>query len=88
MLRQISSARQSAESLRDELGAKLAGVADRLFDWSPAERAFLDRLHEEGKVDAAALHADLEVRQSVEVQPMLLWKAQNVRAHLAEAPEA
>lgn len=79
MLQQRPPQARGAESLRDELCQKLAGVAGRLFDWSSAERVFLDRLHDEGKVDAAALHPDPEIQGKIAAQPMLLWKAQNIR---------
>lgn len=67
--------------LQEELQAQLKGVAERLFHWSSVERKFLDRLHDEGEVDATILHSDPEVQQRIQTQPMLLWKAQNVRQH-------
>ena len=51
----------------------------RLLDWSAAERRFLDRLHDEGVVDAEALHGDPDVQDRIRSQPMLQWKALNVR---------
>lgn len=83
MLQQNSPLAQDIEALRESLSEKLTGVAGRLLNWSPAEREFLDRLHDEGAVDADALHADPEVQRRIEAQPMLLWKAQNVRRRLA-----
>ena len=67
------------EELRIRIGGWLEGVVERLLGWSPAERHFLDRLHDEGVVDAEALHADPAVQERIRTQPMLLWKAQNVR---------
>ncbi|MFQ5720552.1 MAG: nucleotidyl transferase AbiEii/AbiGii toxin family protein, partial [Acidobacteriota bacterium] len=69
------------EELRTHLHRCLQGVATKLFDWSSEEIAFLDRLHDEGKVDASILHSDPQVQQRIQTQPMLLWKAQNVRRH-------
>jgi len=69
------------EELREEIGRELGGAVERLLDWSPSERCFLDRLHDEGVVDAEALHTDLVVLERIRTQPMLLWKAQNVRQH-------
>jgi hypothetical protein len=40
--------------LRVRIGRALEGAMDRLVDWSAAERRFLDRLHDEGIVDAEA----------------------------------
>lgn len=67
------------EKLRVRIGLRLEGAVSRLLDWSAAERRFLDRLHDEGIVDAEALHADPAVQELIRTQPMLLWKAQNVR---------
>jgi hypothetical protein len=67
------------EELREQISRRLVGAVERLLSWSPAERRFLDRLHDEGVVDAEALHADPVVRERIRTQPMLLWKAQNVR---------
>lgn len=69
------------EAWRQQLQQALKGIAARLTDWSAPEKEFLDRLHEDGEVDAALLHSDPEVRQRIQTQPMLLWKAQNVRRH-------
>ena len=76
---EASSLDPQAQSMR--LQQDLQGVAERLLRWSSAERAFLDRLHDEGEVDATILHSDPTVQQRVQTQPMLLWKAQNVRRH-------
>ncbi len=67
------------EELRDRLARELNNVADRLIDWSPAERHFLDRLHDEGVVDAVILSGDPTLQGRIRTQPMLLWKAQNIR---------
>lgn len=40
-----------------------------------------DRLHDYGELDATILHSNPKVQQRIEAQPMLLWKAQNVRQH-------
>ncbi len=68
------------EELRARIGRWLEGATERLLEWTPAERRFLDRLHDEGEVDAEALHADPAVRERIRAQPMLRWKAQNVRS--------
>ncbi len=82
MLQQDGSASSPDPAvLQEEIQAHLEGVAERLLRWSPAEREFLDRLHDEGELDATLLHPDPRVQQRIQTQPMLLWKAQNVRRH-------
>ena len=56
-------------------------MADRLIDWSPAELHFLDRLHDKGVVDATPLTGDRILQERIRTQPMLLWKAHNVREY-------
>ena len=67
------------EELRRRLVRELKNVADRLINWSPAERCFLDRLHDEGVVDGVTLTSDPALQERIRTQPMLLWKAKNVR---------
>jgi len=57
----------------------LGPVRDSLLTWSGDERRFLDRLLDEGEIDAALLSADETIQDRVVAQPMLRWKAQNVR---------
>ncbi len=45
------------------------------------ERAFLDRLLDHGEIDGALLTRDEELRQRINAQAWLEWKAQNVRQH-------
>lgn len=80
-LQQHSDVAQGSDGLRDDMCRALAGIAARLFDWSPGERTFLDALHRCGRIEAAALHDDPAIQRRIEAQPMLLWKAQNVRAY-------
>ena len=61
-----------------------AGITDRLLNWSPGEREFLDALHRCGRIEAAALHDDPTLQRRIEAQPMLQWKARNVRGHNTE----
>ncbi len=67
--------------LRDRLSRVLSGAARRLLDWRPGELRFLDALHDEGRLEAEALHPDPAVQGRIRLQPMLLWKAKNVREH-------
>ena len=52
-----------------------------LLPFDEGERAFLDRLLDHGEIDGALLTADQELRQRINAQPWLEWKAQNVRQH-------
>lgn len=65
--------------LRDWIGRQLDTAVERLLDWSAAERRFLNRLHDEGMIDAEALHPDPVIQDRISAQPMLQWKALNVR---------
>lgn len=60
---------------------KLLRIGEALLAWSEGERRFLDTLLDHGEIDAAKLHPDPEVQELVRKQPMLRWKAQNVREH-------
>lgn len=46
-----------------------------------AEVAFLDRLLDEGKVEPALLTSDTDLQSRIASQPLLAWKARNVRRH-------
>ena len=70
--------------------AALAEYASRLVDeckgalcallpFTDAERAFLDLLLDEGEIDATILTSDSKFRERIQAQPLLLWKALNVR---------
>ena len=52
-----------------------------LLPFNDAERAFLDLLLDEGKIDASILTSDKTLQERIQVQPLLEWKAQNVRRH-------
>lgn len=52
-----------------------------LFPFNDAERAFLDLLLDEGKVDAALLTRDEMLQERIQAHPLLEWKTQHVRRH-------
>ena len=54
---------------------------DALLPFNDAERAFLDLLLDEGKVDAGLLTSDEILQERIQAHPLLEWKAQNVRRH-------
>ena len=45
------------------------------------ECAFLDLLLERGEIDASILTSDVSLQQRIQAQPLLEWKALNVRRH-------
>ena len=45
------------------------------------ERSFLDDLLERGRVDATLLTSDTGLQDRIRRQPLLRWKALNVRRH-------
>ena len=47
--------------------------------FTDTERAFLDLLLNQGKIDASILTADTTLRERIQTQPLLEWKALNVR---------
>jgi predicted nucleotidyltransferase component of viral defense system len=83
MLRVREDSSTDSVMLCERLSQSLSGIAARLLDWTDAERAFLDALQEDGVVDPEQLHRDREIRDRIAAQPMLRWKAENVRRHLA-----
>jgi len=46
-----------------------------------SENLFLDKLLDEGVIDAALLTSDTSLQQRIQRQPLLEWKALNVRRH-------
>lgn len=68
-----------------EYGARLVKECRRvLSDVLPladAERAFLDLLLDRGEIDGSLLTTDTTLQQRIQAQPLLKWKALNVRRH-------
>ena len=52
-----------------------------LLPFSNAEREFLNLLLDQGRIDASLLTSDKDLRERIESQPLLKWKAMNVRQH-------
>ena len=55
-----------------------------LFERTPGEVAFLDRLLDIGDIDPSGLDVAEAVKARIAAMPMLAWKAQNIRAHKAK----
>ena len=68
-----------------EYGARLAEECRRalsiVLPFTDAECAFLDLLLERGEIDASILTSDVSLQQRIQAQPLLEWKALNVRRH-------
>jgi hypothetical protein len=84
--------RQRSHEERPETGKittwieqRVSPAVEHLLAWSADERRFLDRLLDNGEIDAPALHDDPEVQGRIRSQPMLEWKAMHVRAHRERA---
>ena len=52
-----------------------------VFPFTKAEREFLDLLLDRGVIDSSLLTSDPILQQSINDQPLLRWKAVNVRKH-------
>jgi len=53
----------------------------RILPFTDAESQFLDLLLEHGKIDASLLTPDKTLQERIQCQPLLKWKALNVRHH-------
>lgn len=52
--------------------------------FNDAEREFLDLLLDKGEIDSTILTADEALRNRIQQQPLLEWKAINVRQYKGE----
>lgn len=66
-----------AQSLNDECREALSIV----LPLTDAELEFLDRLLDHGEIVPGLLTNDAELTERIAAQPMLAWKALNVRQH-------
>ena len=68
-----------------EYGARLIGGCreglSAVLPFTASERAFLDLLLDRGVVDPTLLTADASLQRRIQCQPLLEWKALNVRHH-------
>ena len=66
------------ERLVEECKRALSNV----LPFTDAERAFLDLLLERGEIDGSILTTDTTLQRRIQAQPLLEWKALNVRRHM------
>ena len=52
-----------------------------LLSFTDAERGFLDLLLDKGKIDSTILTSDTILQKCIQGQPLLEWKALNMRRH-------
>ena len=71
----------SADVYLAELEAKAAPARRMVVPFTPSERAFLDLLLDQGRVEPHLLTADEHLQDRIATEPWLRWKALNVRRH-------
>ncbi|MFH1998823.1 MAG: nucleotidyl transferase AbiEii/AbiGii toxin family protein [Planctomycetota bacterium] len=78
------SARQ-AQGSSTEYGARLADECRKalsaVLPFTKAEQEFLDLLLDQGKINARSLTSDTNLQERIQRQPLLEWKALNVRQY-------
>lgn len=67
------------ERIAGRLNEVCTAAAERLLAWSDSEREFIDRLSDHGEIVAELITDDPASQASVREQPLLQWKALNVR---------
>ena len=77
LIEKIGSPTEYGERLVKECQAKLEAV----LPFKDPEREFLDLLLEKGEIDASALTPDKALQERIQSQPLLQWKALNVKRH-------
>ena len=80
-LRSGAVANDSAACYGETMVKECREALSALLPFSDAESAFLDLLLDRGEIDAAILTGDADLQQRIRAQPLLEWKAQNVRRH-------
>jgi hypothetical protein len=67
------------ERITGRLNEVCTAATERLLAWSDREREFIDRLSDTGEIVAELIADDAATQALVREQPLLQWKAQNVR---------
>ena len=70
-----------ADSFGEAMVEECREALSALLPFNEAESAFLDLLLDRGEIDASVLTGDAELQERIQGQPMLEWKALNVRRH-------
>ncbi|MFA6234082.1 MAG: nucleotidyl transferase AbiEii/AbiGii toxin family protein [Bacteroidota bacterium] len=69
------------EEYGKRLAVKCTELLARVLPFTDNERTFLDRLLDAGEIDASLLTDDPDLQSRIQNQPLLEWKAFNVRIH-------
>ncbi len=70
---------KTSESLLAWMEEKLGSAVSDVIAWSGGERRFLDSLLNAGRIEPRTLTDDPVLQERIRAQPMLQWKAKNVR---------
>jgi hypothetical protein len=76
-----SAVQESFEQFGVQLLEECRQALSVVLPFSENEKAFLDLLLEQGEIDSTILTSDSDLQQRVQKQPLLEWKAVNVRKH-------
>lgn len=76
-----SKEQKSVEKYGTRLVEECRQALSVVLPFSEKEKAFLDLLLDHGKVDSTMLTDDSDLQQRIQRQPLLEWKAVNVRKH-------
>jgi hypothetical protein len=68
-----------SRQLAERLNEVCTAAGDRLLAWSGREREFIDRLSDSGEIVSELITDDPAIQALVREQPLLQWKALNVR---------
>ena len=55
-----------------------------MLPFTKSESAFLDRILDDGRIEPSLLTTDRDLAERITSQPLLEWKALNVRQHKAK----
>ncbi len=72
---------KEAEDYGNMLVEKCQQGLSAVLPFNDTEKAFLDLLLEKGEIDATLLTSDISMQKRIQAQPLLRWKAINVRRH-------
>ena len=85
-LRTGSAGGVEAASFGERMVDECREALSALLPFNKGELAFLDLLLDGGEIDATILTSDADLQRRIQAQPMLEWKAQNVRMYRGVGP--
>lgn len=81
VLREDALGEQDRETWANNLVRECQGALSAVLPLTPNENEFLDSLLDRGEIDSTILTTDTALQQRIQKQPLLEWKALNVRKH-------